>query len=87
MTLPLANGEAAFHVAGDGTARRHFCARVLPQVSRTFSLVIRLLPPSLSHTVGVSYLVCRLADTLEDQPGIPREERLRLLAGLREVLA
>ncbi len=45
-----------------------FCQEILPQVSRTFSLSIRFLPGHLGRSVLVAYLICRIADTLEDDP-------------------
>lgn len=47
-----------------------FCREVLPQVSRTFALNIPVLPAPLDLAVTVAYLLCRIADTLEDEvPG------------------
>jgi farnesyl-diphosphate farnesyltransferase len=43
-----------------------FCREILPRVSRTFALSIRFLPGNLGRTVGVAYLICRIADTVED---------------------
>ena len=51
-----------------------YCRAVLPRVSRTFALNIRLLRGPLGDTVRVGYLLCRAADTLEDSwPGHPGE--------------
>lgn len=69
-----------------GIGGRAFCVRVLPGVSRTFALVIRLLPPSLSHAVTVSYLVCRIADSIEDQLGLSRELRVQQLSEVRRAV-
>jgi len=55
------------------------CWRILPDVSRSFAVVIRWLPRGLDDAVMVSYLLCRLADTLEDAR-LPAMERRRLLA-------
>lgn len=51
---------------------------MLPQVSRTFALGIRLLPAGLRESVGTAYLLCRIADTIEDTPalGIARQRQL-----------
>ena len=40
---------------------REFCVRILPAVSRTLALTIRLLGPRLRHQVLVAYLLCRVA--------------------------
>lgn len=61
-------------------ADRSFCNAMLPRVSRTFALCIRLLPGPLERTTLVAYLVCRVADTLEDSERLSPEEKRRLLA-------
>lgn len=50
------------------TADLAFQAHILPQVSRTFALTIPQLPPELDRIVSNAYLLCRLADTIEDDP-------------------
>lgn len=47
-----------------------FCTAILPAVSRTFALGIRALPGALGQAVLDAYLLCRIADTVEDAPGI-----------------
>src|SRR5689334_14852294 len=47
-----------------------FCQAILPAVSRTFALGIRALPGALGQAVLDAYLLCRVADTVEDAPGI-----------------
>lgn len=49
---------------------RAFCEAMLPRVSRTFALCIRLLPPDLEYPILVAYLLCRIADTIEDTPDL-----------------
>ena len=44
-----------------------FCFDMLPQVSRTFALSIDALPEGLRNAVCVSYLLCRIVDTIEDE--------------------
>ena len=39
---------------------------ILPQVSRTFALTIPQLPAPLHGPVANAYLLCRIADTIED---------------------
>ena len=41
---------------------------ILEGVSRTFALTIPQLPESLRDVVGNAYLLCRIADTIEDEP-------------------
>jgi farnesyl-diphosphate farnesyltransferase len=56
-----------------------FCTAMLPRVSRTFALGIRLLPRSLEEPITIGYLLCRIADTIEDDCGLAPERKLRLL--------
>lgn len=61
---------------------RRWCRAMLPRVSRTFALNIRMLAGSFRDAVECAYLWCRVADTLEDGwPGTPDEieERFALL--------
>lgn len=62
-------------------------ARILPAVSRTFALTIPQLPPRLSEVVSNAYLLCRIADTVEDDPGLTVEDKLRFSRGFAEVVA
>jgi len=45
-----------------------FQAAMLTGVSRTFALTIPQLPHPLSRTVANAYLLCRIVDTIEDEP-------------------
>ncbi len=47
-----------------------FQRAMLQGVSRTFALTIPTLPPRLAEVVGNAYLLCRLADTIEDEPAL-----------------
>lgn len=49
---------------------RALCAALLPRVSRTFALSIEALPEALSTPVTTAYLLCRIADTIEDDPAL-----------------
>ena len=53
-------------------ADRDFCDQALPKVSRTFALSIQALPADLRDAVGIAYLLCRIVDTIEDDPKIRR---------------
>lgn len=59
---------------------------LLLQVSRTFALTIPQLPDQLQKAVGNGYLLCRIADTIEDDPGIELPEKLSLYEEFLEVL-
>ena len=52
---------------------------LLPRVSRTFALGIKLLPPRLEPPVRIGYLLCRIADTIEDDLGLTPERKSVLL--------
>jgi farnesyl-diphosphate farnesyltransferase len=45
-----------------------FQAEMLKGVSRTFALTIPQLPPELCRVVSNAYLLCRIVDTIEDEP-------------------
>lgn len=60
---------------------------ILQGVSRTFALTIPQLPGPLREVVGNGYLLCRLADTIEDEPVIEPEEKRRLSERFVEVVA
>ncbi len=50
-------------------------SEVLRGVSRTFALTIPQLPEPLRHAVGNNYLLCRIADTIEDEPALSADEK------------
>jgi farnesyl-diphosphate farnesyltransferase len=52
---------------------------ILQHVSRTFALTIPQLPPALRISVTNAYLLCRIADTIEDQTASSAAARLGLL--------
>lgn len=49
--------------------------RILQGVSRTFALTIPALPGPLCRVVGNAYLLCRIADTIEDDQSLPAAEK------------
>ena len=61
---------------------------ILQEVSRTFALTIPQLPSGLRDVVGNAYLLCRIADTIEDEPALSASEKrefserfIRVVAG------
>ncbi|MFJ7797279.1 isopentenyl-diphosphate Delta-isomerase [Pseudomonas sp. NPDC096950] len=48
---------------------------ILAQVSRTFALTIPQLPAELYPAVTNAYLLCRIADTIEDEPGLSARQK------------
>ena len=59
-----------------------FCQRSLEEVSRTFSLPISMLREPLERAVTCGYLLCRIADTIEDEPTLTLAERDGLYSSL-----
>jgi farnesyl-diphosphate farnesyltransferase len=56
---------------------------LLPGVSRSFALSLRVLPLSLQAPVGLTYLLARAADTIADTRALPPAERRRQVEALR----
>ncbi len=48
---------------------------ILQGVSRTFALTIPQLPQDLCRIVGNAYLLCRIADTIEDEPALTASQK------------
>lgn len=61
------------------------CWEILPKVSRSFALPIRLLPRPTGDAVMLCYLIFRIADTIEDGCADPAE-RTRLFGAFRSLL-
>jgi len=61
--------------------------QVLPHVSRTFALTIPQLPAALRISVTNAYLLCRIADTIEDEPALSPSETLGFLQQFNTALA
>ena len=73
--------------AGSPTAADEaFQITILQGVSRTFALTIPVLPASLSRAVGNAYLLCRIADTIEDDAGLTFPEKQRYSEWFNEVV-
>jgi farnesyl-diphosphate farnesyltransferase len=60
--------------------------QILPHVSRTFALTIPQLPADLRRAVTCAYLLCRIADTIEDEPALSPPETLAFLQRFSEML-
>ena len=56
-----------------------WCRELLPRVSRTFALSVRVLPGELGRAVLAAYLLCRIADTIEDAPHIDAQAKAAIL--------
>ena len=62
-----------------GAAGAAYQEQALLNVSRTFALTIPQLPEPLREVIGNAYLLFRIADTIEDEPGLPEPRRVPLL--------
>jgi farnesyl-diphosphate farnesyltransferase len=60
--------------------------QILPHVSRTFALTIPQLPERLRTAVTCAYLLCRIADTIEDEPALSPPETLAFLQRFSAIL-
>ena len=56
---------------------------ILPGVSRTFALTIPVLPEALALVMTNAYLLCRIADTIEDDPGLESRAEVAVSRALR----
>jgi farnesyl-diphosphate farnesyltransferase len=80
LTVPSASSNSARPDASVRLAdAERFAKAILPGVSRTFALSIRLLPGSLGRAVLAAYLLCRIADTVEDDHAMSPERKGTLL--------
>ena len=70
-----------------GNSDERYQEEILPHVSRTFALTIPQLPPGLRAAVTNAYLLCRIADTIEDEPAISAEETFLFLKRFAAVVA
>ena len=59
---------------------------ILPLVSRTFALTIPQLPGALSRVVANAYLLCRAADTIEDDNALSAADKRRYEDAFLEVV-
>jgi len=62
------------------------CYAMLPRVSRTFALNIRILPGGLRPSVTTAYLLFRIADTVEDCPQLEPATKSELFEAFLERL-
>lgn len=61
------------------TEADRYTRSLLPRVSRTFALGVSLLPPRLELPVRLGYLLCRIADTIEDDLALGAARKAELL--------
>jgi farnesyl-diphosphate farnesyltransferase len=63
-----------------------YCVDMLPKVSRTFAPTIQRLPKPLCLQVTVAYLLCRIADTIEDSTVLDIEQKKKLLEDYANII-
>jgi len=56
-----------------------WCYEAVTEVSRTFAITVAELDEPVSREICVGYLICRIADTIEDDARLPPEAKIRLL--------
>jgi len=66
-------------------SKEQYCVDMLPRVSRTFAPTIRMLPKGLSLQVTVAYLLCRIADTVEDSAALSIDDKKHMLDSYAEI--
>jgi farnesyl-diphosphate farnesyltransferase len=64
-----------------------FVARHLKGVSRTYAILIPMLPRELGEAVGLAYLLMRVVDTLEDAPQLSNQQRCECFERLEAALS
>ncbi len=70
-----------------GTTDEAYQEEILPHVSRTFALTIPQLPEGLRSAVTSAYLLCRIADTIEDEPALSAADAHLYLGRFAAVVA
>ncbi len=63
-----------------------WCHKAVVDVSRTFAITIEQLAPPMADRICVGYLLCRVADTIEDAGHIPPSDQVDLLEQYQSVL-
>ncbi len=69
----------------EGKAAWKYAEDILQLVSRTFALNIQVLRGKLHRSILLAYLYLRIADTVEDDPGMRATEKDRVLALFADV--
>jgi farnesyl-diphosphate farnesyltransferase len=65
------NGAGRLRAATAEQSALDFARNIIGRVSRTFAIGIGILPGDLGKAVLTGYLLCRIADTIEDDGGAP----------------
>jgi hydroxysqualene synthase len=75
------------HAPTDCAAAYAYCERVAREHYENFPVASWLLPAAMRPHVAAVYAFARRADDFADEPGLPDEERFRLLAAWKARLA
>ena len=93
MGLHLSSGQIERSVADERRDAQTATARdlayqtaALRGVSRTFALTIPELPDALREVVGNAYLLCRIADSIEDEPALTFRQKRGFASRLVDVI-
>lgn len=79
----ISPASTALAAMSDDALQSHF----LQGVSRTFALTIPQLPGRLHRVVANAYLLCRIADTIEDDPALDSQQTRVFAERFIEVVA
>ena len=80
----MATGTATLPLSAEAL---EFRQAILERVSRTFAFTIPELPAPLYTAVANAYLLCRIADTIEDEPELSQAQKESFSRRLVAVLA
>ena len=69
-----------------GDVDEAWCHEAVQGVSRTFALTVDVLEEPMSTHICLGYLLCRVADTVEDAGHLPPEEQAALLRTYRDAV-
>ena len=78
---------AASHLNSSAASDIAYQTEILEGVARTFALTIAQLPPILREAVGNAYLLCRIADTIEDEPALSLAQKQAFSERFAEIVA
>jgi farnesyl-diphosphate farnesyltransferase len=78
----MVGGQSPQHAATE----REWCHATVQDVSRTFALTIEALEEPMASRICVGYLLCRVADTIEDSTAIAPARQAALLRTYDRVL-
>jgi len=71
---------------GPGEADLAWCHEAVQGVSRTFALTVDVLEEPMASQICVGYLLCRVADTVEDAGHIPPDAQSNVLRTYRRAI-